>query len=61
MKVIDLTKNGIREWQAGDAMVWMHEKHGLYCWACSSRTCEHVQAVGSHLREEKEEIGCEEY
>ena len=33
-----------QEWQAFDAEVWMHGKR-LYCWACSSYTCEHVQAT----------------
>lgn len=40
------------EWQAGDAVVWMRPYLGLYCWACSSRTCEHVQAVWDYLRED---------
>lgn len=52
MKVTDVGKNGIQEWLAGDAVVWLHSHLGLYCWSCSSRTCEHVQAAGAYERGE---------
>lgn len=51
MKVTDISSEcGGGEWQAGDAAVWMRRDYGLYCWSCSSRTCEHVHAVWNHLR-----------
>lgn len=45
------------EWLAGDAVVWMRGHRDLYCWSCSSRTCEHVHAVWDYLRNQAKPSG----
>ena len=40
------------EWQVGMAVVWRRARDGrMYCWACSSETCEHVQSLWDYLGE----------
>lgn len=37
-------------WKVNDAEVWYHSQRNLYyCWACSSYTCDHIQAIRMRL------------